>query len=100
MTEQAAHWLGRCLTCAPRLALSMTAPVAHAFDAARTAVVRAANDVCMIRFPGAWCNRLFALFIGGLLAYGAVLAWHYLTGFDLVNRSAMDSTMTPSTIFR
>ncbi len=30
-------------------------------------------------------NALFALFIVGILAYGATLAWHRLTSFDLVN---------------
>ena len=37
------------------------------------------------RLPGAWRNGLFASFIGGLLAYGAALAWRYLDGFDLVD---------------
>ena len=28
---------------------------------------------------------LFALFLGGLLVYGAAFAWHMLARFDLVN---------------
>ena len=32
-----------------------------------------------------WRNALFALFIGGTLAYGAAFAWYMLAHFDLVN---------------
>ena len=32
-----------------------------------------------------WRNALFALFIGGILAYGAAFAWYMLAHFDLVN---------------
>ena len=32
-----------------------------------------------------WRNALFALFIGGILAYGAGFAWYMLTRFDLIN---------------
>ena len=32
-----------------------------------------------------WRNTLFALFIGGILAYGAAFAWYMLDRFDLVN---------------
>ena len=32
-----------------------------------------------------WRNALFALFIGGILAYGAGFAWYMLARFDLVN---------------
>ena len=32
-----------------------------------------------------WRNALFALFIGGILAYGAGFAWYMLARFDLIN---------------
>ena len=32
-----------------------------------------------------WRHALFALFIGGILAYGAAFAWYMLANFDLVN---------------
>ena len=35
--------------------------------------------------PPPWRNALFALFIGGILAYGAAFAWYMLARFDLVN---------------
>ena len=33
----------------------------------------------------AWRNALFALFIGGILAYGAGFAWYMLARFDLID---------------
>ena len=33
----------------------------------------------------AWRNALFALFTGGILAYGAGFAWYVLARFDLIN---------------
>ena len=33
----------------------------------------------------AWRNALFALFIGGILVYGAGFAWYMLAHFDLIN---------------
>ena len=35
------------------------------------------------RFPAG--NALFALFVGGMLVYGAVFAWRLLDRFDVVN---------------
>ena len=35
--------------------------------------------------PPPWRNTLFALFIGGILAYGAAFAWYMLDRFDLLN---------------
>ena len=35
--------------------------------------------------PAAWRNALFALFIAGILAYGAGFAWYMLARFDLIN---------------
>ena len=35
--------------------------------------------------PAPLANALFALFLGGLLVYGAVFAWYMLDRFDLVN---------------
>ena len=35
--------------------------------------------------PAPPANALFALFLGGILAYGAVFAWYMLGRFDLVN---------------
>ncbi len=32
-----------------------------------------------------WRNALFALFVTGILAYGAAFAWYMLERFDLVN---------------
>ncbi len=59
---------------------------ARSVDLWRASIARCLDIAAQGRIlPAPWRNALFALFIAGILAYGAAFAWYMLAHFDLVN---------------